>query len=175
MGLLTCRCVIAILIFTQFLLTSSSSEFCSTHTRICMAVQEKFREAGVVPDVIDEPPKEPAKVRTTAQIFKIIRNYAFILCTFYKVEYDSGVSAMLGNELTPTQVCARKPPSITSPFCVALALNCIQPASSDILHCLNPQVQNAPTVTWPAEEGSFYTLIMTGQSERQFAHMLSES
>ena len=83
---------------------------------------------------------------------------------------------MLGNELTPTQVCARKPPSIiTSPFCVALAINYIQPASSDILHCLDPQVQNAPTVTWPAEEGSFYTLIMTGQSERQFAHMLSES
>ena len=77
MGPLTCRAIIAILIFTQFLLTSS--EFCSTHTRICMAVQEKFREAGVVPDVIDEPPKEPAKVRTTAQIFKIIlKTYYFV-------------------------------------------------------------------------------------------------
>lgn len=25
------------------------------------------------------------------------------------------------------------------------------------------KVQNAPTVTWPAEDGALYTLIMTGQ------------
>lgn len=67
-----------------------------------MAVQEKFLEHGVVPDVIDQPPTERATVK-----------------------YDSGVEVELGNELTPTQV------------------------------------QNAPTVSWPAEDGSFYTLIMT--------------
>ena len=30
---------------------------------VCMAVQEKFVEHGVVPDVIDVPPTELAKVR----------------------------------------------------------------------------------------------------------------
>ncbi|CAI7993366.1 Phosphatidylethanolamine-binding protein homolog F40A3.3 [Geodia barretti] len=67
-----------------------------------MALQEKFREHGVVPDVIDEPPAELAIVK-----------------------YDCGVTVEPGAILTPTQV------------------------------------QNAPVVTWPAEDSALYTLIMT--------------
>ena len=29
---------------------------------------------------------------------------------------------------------------------------------------INLQIQDAPTVAWGAEEGSFYTIIMTGRS-----------
>ena len=60
------------------------------------------------------------------------------------MKYDSGAVVELGNVLTPTQVNTA-------------ILSC-----TDILHVLYIKVQNAPTVTWPAEDGALYTLIMTG-------------
>ena len=55
---LTWRFGVAVFFFAGFLI---SSQFCRTYA--CMAVQEKFREHKVVPDVIDEPPAELATVR----------------------------------------------------------------------------------------------------------------
>ena len=110
-----------------------------------MALQEKFREHGVVPDVIDEPPAELAIVRCAPSVLQRQRFVVFLLT---QVKYDCGVTVEPGAILTPTQVRRE------TPYKEALVL-CV------ILYLL--QVQNAPVVTWPAEDSALYTLIMTGK------------
>lgn len=68
-------------------------------------VKAKFLEAKISPDVLETVPD-----------LKLL-----------KISYPSGVTANLGNVLTPTQV------------------------------------QDQPKVEWEAEDGVFYTLLMTGE------------
>ena len=65
---LTCRfCLALFYLYAQFAqFVAIPSQFCSTFT--CMAVQDKFREHGVVPDVLDEPPTGLATVRGSIHI-----------------------------------------------------------------------------------------------------------
>lgn len=68
-------------------------------------IQNKFRDEGISPDVIDDLPE----------------------LSLLKISYPSGVNVNLGNVLTPTQV------------------------------------KEQPKIEWDAEEGAFYTLLMTGK------------
>ena len=64
-----------------------------------MALQEKFREHGVVPDVIDEPPTQLATVSRQSVLHTVCVNPPLP-----QVKYDCGVSVEPGAVLTPTQV-----------------------------------------------------------------------
>ena len=73
---LTCRSFLALFcLYAQFV--AISSQFCSTFT--CMAVQDKFREHGVVPDVLDEPPTGLATVREHASMYTYMAWYVKFL------------------------------------------------------------------------------------------------
>lgn len=61
MGYCICMCMWLALLVTCTRVTSG--QYCRFGDYVCMAVQEKFVEHGVVPDVIDVPPTEKATVR----------------------------------------------------------------------------------------------------------------
>ena len=90
--------------FISTAIISSSVSICCVND--CMALQEKFREHGVVPDVIDEPPAELAIVRCAPSV---LQRQVFFVFLLTQVKYDCGVTVEPGAILTPTQVRRETP------------------------------------------------------------------
>lgn len=103
----------------------------------------KFTEHEVVPDVLSVAPASVAEV-----------------------VWPSGAKAELGNVLTPTQVLESSRSKSNRLSWGTGYYNWFRREANFERLCeslIHLQIQDAPTVTWGAEDGAFYTIVMTGK------------